>query len=239
MRTYIAPLVLIAPRAKIAMRLYHSTALVLIAWLLLPLPLRAAGPVAVPGTADVPMGWYLMSAPAMPTPGGGYSIADSTAPISRWLDGGKPYQTKKERDDLLRHPQDPFTRCISADDLAHAKAIHAPGWLLMMAPHDDATAPLAQWTITRIPGFEDEDRPRPPPRAQWASVYNFSSEKACNFYRNCLYGEGYICATGFVIRQPSIFDWWSEMRERRRRHKKFLGSRCVPDDDPRLKETQR
>ena len=106
-----------------------------------------------------------------------------------------------------------------------------------MAPHDDATAPLSQWAITRITGF-DEDAPIPP-RAQWATIYNFSSEKACNFYRNCLYGDGYICATGVVIRQPSIFDWWSEMRERRRRHRKFLASRCVAADDPPLKETRR
>jgi hypothetical protein len=160
---------------------------------------------------------------------------DSTAPISRWwLNGGKPFETKKECEDLLRHPPDPFTRCISADDLARAKAIYAPGWLLMMAPHEDATAPLAQWTITRIPGFEDEDRPRPPPRAQWATIYNFSSEKACERYRTCLHGG--CLGPGAVIRQPSIFDWWSEMRSRWRRHRKLLASRCVPDDDPRLME---
>jgi hypothetical protein len=51
-----------------------------------------------------------------------------------------------------------------------------------------------------------------------------------------LYGDGYICATGFVIRQPSMFEWWSRMRARWWRHRKFLASRCVPDDDPRLKK---
>jgi hypothetical protein len=42
-----------------------------------------------------------------------------------------------------------------------------------------------------------------------------------------------------VFQQPSIFDWWSETRERQRQHRKFLASRCVPDDDPRLKEAMK
>ena len=47
----------------------------------------------------------------------------------------------------------------------------------------------------------------------------------------------YLCVgPGAVIEQPSIFHWWSEMRERQRQHRKSLASRCVPDDDPRLKE---
>jgi hypothetical protein len=42
------------------MKLRHVAALALIAWLIMPLPLRAAGgPIAVPGTADVET-WYLM-----------------------------------------------------------------------------------------------------------------------------------------------------------------------------------
>jgi hypothetical protein len=37
------------------MNLRHTAALVLIGWLMLPLPLAAEGPVAVPGTADAEM----------------------------------------------------------------------------------------------------------------------------------------------------------------------------------------
>jgi hypothetical protein len=40
----------------------HAAALALVAWVMMPLPLRAAGgPIAVPGTADVQKSWYLMS----------------------------------------------------------------------------------------------------------------------------------------------------------------------------------
>jgi hypothetical protein len=40
----------------------HAAALALVAWLMMPLPLRAAsGPIAVSGTADVQKSWYLMS----------------------------------------------------------------------------------------------------------------------------------------------------------------------------------
>jgi hypothetical protein len=46
----------------------------------------------------------------------------------------------------------------------------------MMAPHDDVTAPLEQWTTIKEPGDPGEP------------VYNinFPSEKACNDYRDCL-----------------------------------------------------
>ncbi len=41
---------------------------------------------------------------------------------------------------------------------------------------------------------------------------------------------------GTVIRQPNIFDWWYETRERRLQQRKCLALRCVQDDDPRLME---
>jgi hypothetical protein len=124
----------------------------------------------------------------------------------------------------------PGLRCLSTDGLPRAKAVHAPGWLLMIAPHDDVTAPLAKWTTIKEPGDSGEP------------VYNinFPSEKACNDYRDCLYGvHGGCFGPGTVFKQPSIFDWWSEKRERQRQHRKFLASRCVPDDDPRLKEAMK
>lgn len=154
-------------------------------------------------------------------------MADTTAPLSRWtVNGTFP---KKECGAWSRAHD--WTRCISADDLARAKAVHVAGWLLMMAPHDDATAPLAQWAITRVPDF-DSDGPIPP-KAQWATSYNFSSENACKAYRTCLCSGCLL--PGTVIRQPSIFNWWHDMRERRRQQRKFLALRCVPDDDPSLK----
>ena len=51
-------------------------ALVLVAWLLLPLPLAAQGPIVVPGTADAP-DWDLLLPPRNPW--------DTTAPLSQWI----------------------------------------------------------------------------------------------------------------------------------------------------------
>jgi hypothetical protein len=228
----------------------HAAALALVAWLMMAPPLRAAGGcdhagdptapvecdgVAVPGTL-----WYLMSPPLVPLTSA-MSHSDPDAPLSRWTIDGT-YPTKQECDEkrlllfweegMRRQsipPDTPGLRCLSIDDLARARAVHAPGWLLMTAPHDDGTAPLAQWTTIKEP--HDSGEP--------VFNINFSSEKACNDYRDCLYRDGYICATGFVIQQPSIFDWWSEMRARERRQRKFLASRCVPDDDPRLKQAMK
>ena len=63
-----------------------------------------------------------------------------------------------------------------------------PGWLLMMAPHDDATAPLAQWTSVK--GTGDSEQP----------IYNinFPSEKTCNDYQTVC--TAYVCVgSGAVI----------------------------------------
>jgi hypothetical protein len=231
------------------MKLPHAAALALVGWyLMLALPVRAASGcdhaggaqdpvecdgIAVPGTL-----WYLMSMPLAPLTSG-MSRGDPDAPLSRWTIDGT-YPTKEECDAYRLWlfweqtnrrqyipPDTPGLRCLSTDDLARAKAVHAPGWLLMLAPHDEATAPLAQWTTIKEP--RDPGEP----------VYNvnFPSEKSCNDYRACLYGGCF--GPGTVIQQPSIFDWWSEMRERQRQHRKFLASRCVPDDDPRLKEAMK
>jgi hypothetical protein len=57
------------------------------------------------------------------------------------------FPTKKECDARTNSrppPDTPGLRCLSAEDLARAKAVDV-GWLLMMAPHDDVTASLAQW----------------------------------------------------------------------------------------------
>ena len=231
------------------MILRHAAAFALVGWYLMaPPPVRAAGgcdhvggpmdPVdcdgeAVPGTL-----WYLMSPPLVPFTFG-ESHSDLAAPLSRWMTDGT-YPTKQECDEKrlwfyweetgrrqLIPPDTPGLRCLSTDDLPQTKDVHAPGWLLMMAPQDDATAPLAQWTSVKEPGDPGEP------------IYNinFPSEKACNDYRACLHGGCF--GPGTVIEKSSIFNWWSEMRERQRQHRKFLASRCVPDDDPRLKEAMK
>ena len=101
-----------------------------------------------------------------------------TAPISRW-EIVRAFPTEKECD-AHRHfgippgvPPEvpPRARCISAHHLAHAKALHAPSWLLMKAPHDDVTAPLAQWTSIKEEGFN----------------VIFPNEESCDDYRARLY----------------------------------------------------
>ena len=170
-----------------------------------------------PGLKD--RGWLLMSAPvALVAPS--VSMQVSTAPISRWEIVGA-FPAEKECD-AHRHfgippgvPPEvpPWARCISAEDLAHAKAMQAPGWLLMKAPHEDVTAPLAQWT-----SIKDED-------------FNvvFPDEESCDDYRARLYREN--CWPGAVADAPI-----ESSEERERQDEKFLASRCVPDDDRRLNE---
>ena len=119
---------------------------------------------AVPGTL-----WYLMSPPLVPLTFGG-SHSDPAAPLSRWMTNGKlPNEAGMRRETPLvllgrngstvsPAPRDtPGVRCLWTDDLARANAMHAPGWLLMIAPHDDATAPLAQWTSIKESG--DPEKP--------------------------------------------------------------------------------
>ncbi len=143
-----------------------------------------------------------------------------TAPISRW-EIVRAFPTEKECD-AHRHfgirpgvPPEvpPWARCISAHHLGHAKALHAPGWLLMKAPHDDVTAPLAQWTSIKEEGFN----------------VIFPNEESCDDYRARLYRE--YCWPGAVADAPSES---SEIRERQ--DEKFMESRCVADDAPRFKE---
>jgi hypothetical protein len=231
------------------MKLRHAAALALVSWyLMLPLQGRSAGgcdhagdptdPVECDGAAVPGTLWYLMSPPLVPITSG-WSHTDSTAPLSRWTIDST-YPTKEECDanrlwlfweQTNRRqsipPDTPGLRCLSTDDLARANAVHIPGWLLMMAPHDDATAPLAQWATVKEEGDPGEP------------VYNinFPSEETCNQYRDCLYGG--CLGPGTVFQQPRIFDWWSETRERQRQHRKLLASRCVPDDDQRLKEAMK
>lgn len=217
----------------------HAAALALVAWLLLPLPGRAAGGasdqagdplvpresdgVAVPGTL-----WYLMRPPFAPSLSA-MSHTDPDAPLSRWVIDGT-YPTKQECDEKRLYffweetggpipPDTPGLRCLSTGDLARARTVHAPGRLLITAPHDDVSAPLAQWTAANEPG--ETGAP--------ARYINFSSEKACNEHRACLYGE---CIQLFTVVQPGIFGS-SDMRKQKQR--KLLASRCVPDDDPQLK----
>ena len=235
------------------MKPLHIAALALVGWyLMLPLPVRAAGGgcdhvggpadpvdcdgVAVPGTL-----WYLMSMPVLRL--GSRAGSDPNAPLARWTIGGTS-PTKQECDEnrLLLYweetnrrqsipPDTPGLQCLSTDDLARAMAVHTPRWLLMIAPHDDVTAPLAQWTTIKEP--RDPDEP----------VFNvtFPSEKSCNDYRasTCLHMACSWPGIPPEPSEPSIFGWWSEMRERQRLHRKYLASRCVPGDDPRLKEAMK
>jgi hypothetical protein len=73
------------------MKLEIAAALAFIAWLLLTLPLRAEGPVVVPGTADVVSApaWDLLVPPLRYIPAhDGFAAGsdfDLTAPVSRWI----------------------------------------------------------------------------------------------------------------------------------------------------------
>jgi hypothetical protein len=193
----------------------HAAVLALVGWYLMMLSACTADDsIAVPGTADVETGWYLMTAPLVPVTSG-MGMEDSSAPIRFWIKV-RTFPTKKEcdahRTNRQPPPETPGLRCLSADDLARAKAVHVVGWLMMTAPHDDVTAPLALWTAKSEAGLP---------------VYKFPSEQACNEYRTCLYGG--CLETGTVIAQPS-------MPERQWQHRKLLASRCIATDDPRLKE---
>jgi hypothetical protein len=154
----------------------HAAVLALVGWYLMMLSACTADDsIAVPGTADVETGWYLMTAPLVPVTSG-MSMEDPTAPTRFWIREGI-FPTKKEcdahRTNSRPPPDTPGLRCLSAEDLARAKAVHVVGWLLMMAPYDDVTAPLAQWTANPEAG---------------GTAYPFPSEKACNRYRDCLFG---------------------------------------------------
>ena len=63
----------------------HAAALALVAWLMMPLPLRAAsGPIAVSRTADVQKSWYLMSPfPMRPQQFRGIVVSPN-APLVHW-----------------------------------------------------------------------------------------------------------------------------------------------------------
>jgi hypothetical protein len=104
----------------------HAAVLALIAWLMMPPPLRAAGgPIAVPGTADVET-WYLMEPAAKLIP---YRHCPScfhgeaartlvnkplpAQPLPGWMIT-KVFPTRPECEAELR--TNPRDRCISADD---------------------------------------------------------------------------------------------------------------------------
>jgi len=208
-----------------------GAAILLIGWYLItPLPLRAAdGQARAPATADVKTAWYLMQAPLAPI-NSATSILDSTAPISRWRIV-EIFRTKKDCDARglevpysgARPSMPPWTRCISTDELAHARTIHATGWLLIMAPQDDAAAPLATWLTLNEPGDPEEP----------AYSINFPTKESCERYRRCLYT---LCfETGSVI-ESGIAGWWPEMRGKWQRRRKSEASRCVPDDAPQFKD---
>ena len=83
----------------------HVAALALVGWyLMVPLPLRADGPIAVPGTADVETGlWYLMMAPtndSAPTCNDCEVPFDRTRPLSQW----RVYQAFPTKHECLDHP---------------------------------------------------------------------------------------------------------------------------------------
>ena len=194
------------------MKISHATALALAGWYLMVPPGHAA---------DVGTRWYMMTAPFVrSSPDSAMSFADSSAPISRWrMDMDFP--TQKACEALL--PQGAsaqgsasWLRCISTDDLAHARAVRTPGWLVIRAPHDDAAAPLAEWETVK----ESNEEPD----------LNFPSKNACERYRTCMY---LTCLEPGSVIEP--LSWWSQIRARWQSRKISRATRCVAADDARLK----
>jgi hypothetical protein len=177
------------------MKLRPAAALALVGCYLMMLSACTADDsIAAPGTADVET-WYLMTAPLVPVTSG-MSMEDPTAPIRFWIREGT-FPTKKEcdahRTNSRPPPDTPGLRCLSAEDMARAKAVHVVGWLLMMAPYDDVTASLAQWTANPEAGGH-----RLPPSPVKRPATNI--EIVCS--GGCL-------GPGTVIDQRSS-DWWSK-----------------------------
>jgi hypothetical protein len=194
------------------MNLRHAAALTLVGWYMMVPPVHAA---------DVGTRWYMMTAPFVPSsPGSAMRWADSSAPISRWTMGMNSLTQKacEAFRSQAASGQGPasWLRCISTDDLAHARTVHTPGWLVIRAPHDDATAPLAQW-VTIKESYQQPD-------------VNFPSENACERYRTCMYLT--CLESGMVVEQLS---WWSQIRAHWQRWKISRATRCVAEDDARLK----
>lgn len=176
--------------------------------------------------------WLVMYAPGLPSTQPLHLAVqlDPTAPISRWrILSVSPTEKECDAQFYRRFPwispkvplkKLPGTRCIPADELARAEAAHAPGWLLMMAPHEDVTAPLAQWTPAKEGDLEER------------SNIIFPTEKSCNEYRACLSSLTQVCLWPDTS-PPDLYHSWFE---RQTRDRKFVAARCVTDDDPRLKE---
>jgi hypothetical protein len=107
------------------------TALALVAWLLLPLPLAAQGPISVPGTADVgAQTWELLLPPLRPLSpseeialqmGGGVAReTDLKAPFSEW--------TK-----IKTFPTEQECRARASDALDEYRAEMQGKWVALMS----------------------------------------------------------------------------------------------------------
>jgi hypothetical protein len=89
------------------MKLRHAAALAVIVWLMMPLPLRAAGgPIAVPGTADVETGWYLMKSPPIA------EIAPAPILVNKHWEIVGTFATQKE----CEAHRNLIQKCVASDD---------------------------------------------------------------------------------------------------------------------------
>jgi hypothetical protein len=146
----------------------HAAALSLVVWLLLPLPLHAAGPIAVPGTADVETGlWYLMMAPAnlsAPACNDCEVPFDRTRPLSEWSIN-QAFAT--ERECLDHRPGNAeVSKCVATDDPRLKGKLALIRWLFMTEPSRPVSRhgfvstksawPFSDWTIAKTFTTEQE-----------------------------------------------------------------------------------
>ena len=192
------------------MNLRHAAALALVGWyLMVPLPLRADGPIAVPGTADVETGlWYLMIAPtndSAPTCNDCAVPFDLTRPLTDW----RIQQAFPTEHECLDHRPGnaEVSRCVATDDTRLKRKLALMRWLFMAEP----SRPVSRngYVPTKSAPFSD-----------WTIAKTFTTEQECLDHRKRMSDEfahmiGTIVAKG-VNPDPPFH--------------------CVAVDDPRLKE---
>lgn len=188
----------------------HVAALALVGWyLMVPLPLRADGPIAVPGTADVETGlWYLMMAPtndSAPTCNDCEVPFDRTRPLSQW----RVYQAFPTKQECLDHPPgnaEDF-HCVATDDTRLKGKLALIRWFFMTEP----SRPVSRngFVSTKSAPFSD-----------WTIAKTFTTEQECLDHRKRMSDE-FAHMIGIIVAKGVNPD---------------LTLHCVAVDDPRLKE---